>query len=342
MKLDRAAIPTLRLNADALRRTPGFYPWRQLVAAVAGADLQTDGLQALLGHDPTLSELLPLLSPVPRTEVPDTVVTANLSGGGRAEKTQTVIIALLERLIVPTPQVLIVDNAHWFDSASWQLLERFSRAFPNIAVTVVSRPLDGDALPFEARRLLDRTDCDVIRLEPFTHNGSVTLINAALGVIESAPGIVDLVYSHGECHPLFTNALALSLQDRGLLRVEAGYAHLGMGEHSLSQIAFPDGVEGVVAERIASLTPAQQTTLKVAAVMGRNFDLDMLAQLHPAGIGAEALASEIAAAERADLSNRWTRPGVGIGFTTRSSGTRPMNCWSATSAAPCMQKRRTC
>ena len=100
-RLDRAAIPTLRLNADALRRTTGFYPWRQLVAAVAAADIQTDGLQALLGHDPALSELLPLLSPVPRTEVPDTIVTASLFGGGRAEKTQTVIIALLERLIAP-------------------------------------------------------------------------------------------------------------------------------------------------------------------------------------------------------------------------------------------------
>ena len=181
------------------------------------------------------------------------------------------------------------------------MLERFSRAFPHIAITVVSRPLDRDALPFEARRLLDRTDCDVIRLEPFTHNGSVALINAALGVIESAPGIVDLVYSHAEGHPLFTNALALSLRDSGLLRVEAGYAHLGMGERSRSQIAFPDGVEGVVAERIASLTPTQQMILKVATVMGHNFDLDMLAQLHPAGIGAEALASEIAAAERAGL-----------------------------------------
>ncbi len=27
-RLDRAGIPTLRLNADALRRTTGFYPWR--------------------------------------------------------------------------------------------------------------------------------------------------------------------------------------------------------------------------------------------------------------------------------------------------------------------------
>ncbi len=300
-RLDAAGIPSLRLNADSLRRTTGFYPWRQLIAAVAGADLQADGLQALLGHDPAVAALLPLLSPVLRTEISDTVVTASLFGGGRAEKTQSVILALLERLIAPTPQVLIVDDAHWFDSASWQLLERFSRAFPTITITIVSRPLDRDALPFEARRLLDRTDADVIRLEPFSREGSAALINAALGTIESAPTIVDLIFSHAEGHPLFTNALALSLRDRGLLRVEAGYAHLGMGERSLSQIAFPDGVEGVVAERIAGLTPAQQMTLKVAAVLGRTFDLELLARLHPGGLSADVLATEIAAAGRAGL-----------------------------------------
>jgi tetratricopeptide (TPR) repeat protein len=299
--LETEGIPTFRINADSLRRTTGFYPWRQLVASLAGADLQTDDIQALLGPDPTVSALLPLLSPFLRSEIADTAATESLFGGGRAEKTQTVIIALLERLIPATAQVVIVEDAHWFDSASWQLLERFSRAFPQVTVTIVSRPLDPDALPFEARRLLDRPDRSVIQLRPFTRDGSVALINAALGVIETAPGIVDLIYSHAEGHPLFTIALAHSLRDRGLLRVEASYAHLGLGDSSLSQIAFPDGVEGVVAERIASLAPTQQLTLKVAAVLGRTFDLEMLARLHPGNVSADALASEISAAEQAGL-----------------------------------------
>lgn len=300
-RIESAGILALRMQADSLRRTTGFYPWRPLIAALAGRDLQADDLRDLLDHDPALCALLPLLSPVLRHEIPDTPTTAALFGGGRAEKTQTVIVALLERLVAAKPQVLVVEDAHWFDSASWQLLERVSRAFQAVTIILVSRPLDRDALPFEARRLLDRPDAVVIRLEPFTRDGSVALINAALGVIESAPGIADLIYSHAEGHPLFTNALALSLRDRGLVQVEAGYAHLGLGDRSLSQVAFPDGVEGVVAERIAGLAASQQLTLKVAAVLGRTFDLDMLARLHPGGVSATALAQDIAAAARAGL-----------------------------------------
>ncbi len=83
-----------------------------------------------------------------------------------------------------------------------------------------------------------------VRLEPFSRDGSVALVNAPLNVVESAPAIVDPIHIHAEGHPLFTAALALSLRDQGLLQIEAGYAHLRPGEKGTSQIAVPDEVGG--------------------------------------------------------------------------------------------------
>jgi len=163
-----ATIAMLRMNADSLRRTTGFYPRRQLIETLAGADARANDLALLLGDDRAMVDLIPLLAPVLRTPFADTAVTAQLFGGGRAAKTQTVIIALLQRLIGPERQVVIVEDAHWFDSASWQLLERVSRAFPQVTIALVSRPLDRDALPFEARYLLDQPGAHVIRLAPFS------------------------------------------------------------------------------------------------------------------------------------------------------------------------------
>lgn len=306
-RLRQEGIAVHRLNADSLRRTTGFFPWRQLVFVLLGLKgNETVGavegpLRERLRSDPGSAELLPLLSPVLPAAIPDTTFTASLFGGGRAEKTQGVIIALLRTFLGPDPQVLIVEDAHWFDSASWQLLERFAGAFPNVAITLVSRPLDRDLLPYEARLLLDRPGARTITLNPFSKADSRALIDATLGVVESAPAIVDLIYHHAEGHPLFTSALALSLRDKGFLRVEAGFARMKMGEKGLAGIAFPDGVEGVVAERIGSLSPAQQLTLKVAAVLGRSFDLDLLSRLHPASTERDVLTEEIAAAERAGL-----------------------------------------
>jgi len=306
-RLDELGITAFRLNADSLRRTTGFFPWRQLVLALLGlkgdetVEAVTARLGVLFSGDPGATELVPLLSPVLPVAIPDTGFTALLFGGGRAEKTQSVIIALLKQLIGPAPQALIVEDAHWFDSASWQLLERFSGLFPAVAITLVSRPLNRDLLPFEARLLLDRPGTLTITLAPFSKSDTAALIDATLDVIESAPAIVDLIYHHAEGHPLFTSALALSLRDKGFLRIEAGYARMRMGEKGLAHIAFPDGVEGVVAERIGSLSPPQQLTLKVAAVLGRVFDLDLLSRLHPTSEDRATLVSEIEAAERAGL-----------------------------------------
>lgn len=292
--LTGAGIPTFRTNAYSLRRTTGYYPWRQLIEALVGPNTGADDLAQLLGHDPQMADIVPLLSPVLRRTIPDTEYTATLFGGGRAEKTQAVIIALLQQSLGAATPVVIVEDAHWFDSASWQLMERFSRAFPQIFIALVLRHLDRDALPFEARRLLDRPDVCLMQLVPFSREESVALIGVSLNVIESAPGIVDLIYQQAEGHPLFTAALALSLRDKGLVQIEAGYAHLRMGAQGMSRIAFPDGVEGMVAERMASLVPAQQLTLKVAAVLGRTFDLKLLSQLHSAGTAVKALAFEMA------------------------------------------------
>jgi len=306
-RLGQENIVVHRLNADSLRRTTGFFPWRQIVFALLGlkGNETLDEVTAMLGgrlqDDPEAADLLPLLSPVLPVAIPDTPFTASLFGGGRAEKTQIAIIALLKAVIGTAPQVLIVEDAHWFDSASWQLLERFGGAFPNVTVTLVSRALNRDLLPFEARLLLDRPGAITITLAPFSKADSEALINATLGVAESAPAIVDLIYHHAEGHPLFTSALALSLRDKGFLRVEAGFARMRMGDTGLANIAFPDGVEGVVAERIGSLSAPQQLTLKVAAVLGRSFDLDLLSRLHPASAARETLVNDIEAAERAGL-----------------------------------------
>ncbi len=180
------------MNADSLRRTTGFYPWRQLVGALVGPDYSTVDLTNLLADDPAMAALVPLLSPVLQTAISESESTAQLFGGGRAEKPQGVIIALLEHLIGPAPQVVIVEDAHWFDSASWPLLERFSRAFGHATLVPVCRPLDPDALPFEARRLLDMPGAQVIRLGPFSRAESVDLVNASLNVVETAPAIVEL------------------------------------------------------------------------------------------------------------------------------------------------------
>lgn len=127
--LTSAGIASLHMNADSLRRTTGFYPWHQLVEALLGPYPHLGDPTAVLADAPAMADHIPLLSPVLHTPIPDTEFTAQLFGGGRAEKTQAAIIALLEHLIGPAAHALIVENARRLDSTSRQPLDSFSRAF---------------------------------------------------------------------------------------------------------------------------------------------------------------------------------------------------------------------
>ena len=280
--LDDAGHNWLPVKGDGIRRAIGYTPVAPLIrdlmglSHTAGAKACRDAL-ARLGPD--AEPLLPLLNPVMPVELPETETTRSLTEAGRAERTRELISQLLS-VLLPDGTVLIVDDAHWLDSATWQLIESVTRA-SELSLVLITRPITADDLPSEARRFLDETQVDTIQLGPLPEDEAGALAAQALGADEAAPPLSALLYSKAAGHPLFTAALALTLAARTLVQVEAGFAHLRLGEEGLAALSFPTDVAGAVSERIAALSPAEQLTLKTCAVLGRTFDEAAAADLHP-------------------------------------------------------------
>ncbi|MEM5541150.1 AAA family ATPase [Sulfitobacter sp. AS92] len=279
-----AGLPYLRIQADGLRRAISYWPFASLVADLldlapdAGPTACRDAAAALLGSE--AAPFLPLLSPVLPTELSDSDATRGLVGAGRAERTRSLIADLVMRLLPPGLPVMIVEDAHWLDSASWQLLDLLSRRAP-LSLCFVTRPLSPDDLPSEARRFLDPGRVEMLELQPLGPAESGVLGARKLGADAAAPPLEALLFEKAAGHPLFTSALAQALEGRGLVRIEGGYAHLRLGEAGLAGIAIPTDAAGAAQERIAALSPAEQLTIKCAAILGRDFTNEALAALHP-------------------------------------------------------------
>lgn len=290
-----AALPHLRIQADGLRRAIGYRPFAPLVADLlglapdAGPAACREAAAALLGPD--AEALLPLLSPVLPADLPDSDATRGLVGAGRAERTRTLIADLVTRLLPEGMPVMIVEDAHWLDSASWQLLDLLSRRAP-LSLCFVTRPLSPDDLPGEARRFLDQGRVEKLELQPLGPAESGSLAARTLGADAVAPPLEALLFDTAAGHPLFTSALALALDGRGLVRIEGGYAHLRLGEAGLAGIGIPTDAAGAAQERIAALSPAEQLTIKCAAILGRDFTTEALAALHPSA-SPESVAAEL-------------------------------------------------
>jgi predicted ATPase len=208
-----------------------------------------------------------------------------LIGSGRAELARTIIVSLL-KMLLPTRSrgaiTLLVEDAHWLDSASWLCIEAAKRDIKMLALIIVARPIDQERIPTEAKKLIAVDGAALhLNIGPLSHEDTHAIVAQSLGGADVSKQITDLIFREAAGHPLYTTALAASLVDRGLIRLENGYAHLHLGTASLSSITFPKGVKGVISERISSLDLDRQLTIKIAAVLGHHFDLGTPAAVYP-------------------------------------------------------------
>ncbi|HLT35607.1 MAG TPA: AAA family ATPase, partial [Enhygromyxa sp.] len=142
----------------ALRRGPP-PPARYRGAAVHAAirhRTDVDWLQRELGEIDEVRRLFPLLAAVVPIELPDNAQTAAMDPQLRRETTRSVLAAVLAARLRPGRDLIVIEDAHWLDSASWALLDALRRVCPEIGVLVTMRPLElerGELSPIDLERL---------------------------------------------------------------------------------------------------------------------------------------------------------------------------------------------
>jgi tetratricopeptide (TPR) repeat protein len=92
--------------------------------------------------------------------------------------------------------------------------------------------------------------------------------------------VLDLILSKAEGHPFFSEELAYSLREVGVITVNNGECRI-LPDTDLRALNFPDTVQGVIRSRIDRLAPSHQLALKAASVVGRIFALRAVHEIYP-------------------------------------------------------------
>ena len=93
---------------------------------------------------------------------------------------------------------------------------------------------------------------------------------------EDEVGLADAVYRETDGNPFFVNQVLRHLVETGALYQDSS-GHWA-AEGSLAQVALPDSVREVVGGRVVRLGESAERALSLAAVIGRDFDLELLAR----------------------------------------------------------------
>jgi class 3 adenylate cyclase/tetratricopeptide (TPR) repeat protein len=245
-----------------------------------------------------LAPLLPLVAPLLGLDVAETAETSELSGALRAERTRALWLDLLRD---GPARLLLVEDAHWLDSASWAVLLGAQRSSPRACVALTTRPpIDP---PAELRSLLAIPGARHLRLDPLGREDVLRLACLRLGIDELPAPAAELLLRRGGGHPYFTEELARALRDSGRLRIVEGRAEL-TGSLLPAEAELPSSVEGVVTSRVDRLPPAQQLLLKSASAIGRSFALELLTEVYPLAGERARLSEHLAELCRLDLLER--------------------------------------
>ena len=89
-------------------------------------------------------------------------------------------------------------------------------------------------------------------------------------------GLAHAVYRETDGNPFFVSEMLRHLSETGAIYQDA--TGRWVAEDSLEQMALPDSVREVIGARVGRLGQDAERVLSLAAVIGRDFDLDLLAR----------------------------------------------------------------
>jgi class 3 adenylate cyclase/tetratricopeptide (TPR) repeat protein len=291
---------------DAVESLTPYHAWRPVFNQLLGGDLSRDSsmrrqtLKAL-GLDVQALQLVPLLNAVLPLELQDNDVTRQMTGQVRADNTRDFLLRILGASASRSPKLIVLEDAHWLDSASWALTLLVRQRINPALLVLTTRPLTEP--PEEYAQLLKLAGAQRLRLEALAPDATLALVCQRLSVGSIPKPVADLIRTKAEGNPFYSEELAYALRDTGVIQIADGECRLPEGRSDLGAINLPDTVQGVITSRIDRLPPPQQLTLKVASVIGRTFAYPALHSIYPLDTDRDQLPGHLQALDRLDLTN---------------------------------------
>jgi len=255
--LARAALGVSALDwiEVAASETPG------LGYAPIGAFLRAAIRMKYLVPGPALGVLLPELRVVDHDLRPDQAALFDA------------IAEALKNISARHPLGLLIDDCHWADTATLDVLGYLVDVVSELRVLVIVS-YRNDELPraHPLRRLrseLRRKGSLVeIAVEPLNATGTARMLEAGLAG-EPSPALAQHIFERTEGLPFFVQEVAAALNEGRSLRL----GPRGLEMNPKAAVPLPESVRDAVLQRVDQLSDSERDALAAAAVAGREFDL---------------------------------------------------------------------
>lgn len=263
--------------------TTSYLVWRNVLGGLFGLEpsetpeQQVRCMRNWLEHmAPDLLPRLPLLGQALNLPAADNEWTAAMDARLRKASLEALVVDVLRAHALSKPTLLVLEDCHWIDPVSNELLEAVGRSIMDLPVlmVVVYRPPEREHIHPRVTRFAHFHE---MRLTDFTPAEMQILIQLKLqflygSAVQISEKWFERLVQRAQGNPFYIEEMINLLRDREIDPTNA---------EALESFDLPDSLNSLIISRIDRLEEDAKITLKVASVIGRVFRASWLWGIYP-------------------------------------------------------------
>ncbi|MBA2461052.1 MAG: AAA family ATPase [Actinobacteria bacterium] len=187
------------------------------------------------------------------------------------------------------PMVIAIEDLHWIDALSTELVSYLTNAVANERMMLVLTHRPDWKQPFGVQPNFTQLD-----LTSLSESETAEIAGSMLGSATLPSELAELLYRKAEGNPFFVEEVTRSLLEVGSLRrSNGGYVLAG----PVDQIEVPDTIQDVIMARLDRLNEEPKRAIQTAAVIGREFTARLLDRIAGLGTTSSATLGELRSVE---------------------------------------------
>jgi class 3 adenylate cyclase/tetratricopeptide (TPR) repeat protein len=278
-----------------------YLAWREVWSTLfrldrkASEDDQVRTVEAeLAAVDPSLVARAPLLAVLLDLPLPDNDLTGQFDAKLRKTSLEGLLVECLRAQAKRGPILIVLEDCHWLDPLSRDLLEVLARTLPALPVLILLayRPASDVGESPGLQRLAHFQELTLTELD---RDSAVQLIRSKLeqtGSGDPPSTLIEIIVARAQGNPLYIEELLNFIASQGVDPHDV---------RALKALELPESLHSLILSRIDTLEEGPRQVLKVASVLGRVFPMAMLPGVYPELGGLDAIAKHLARLDTLDL-----------------------------------------
>lgn len=292
-RVDRTAINILEGTSLTYRRSVPYWVFIEIIRNLMGADSDDSDLEL---HNKLYSFLYDILGAKAGEDIPyfeylfsleikDPIVARRIKNLDPQQLRQQVFLAIKELLFTIAkikPLLLVIDDLHWADDTSLDLILYLSDSIPNnpVYICLLTRPIEEPSLGNVMEQLRSRLGKRFleINITKLKSEHSEQLIVELLRTTDIPENFIEKIAEKSAGVPFYLEEIIRMLIDQHVLdQVDGHWKYVTQTD--FEELGVPNTLRDLILARFDQLPSDHQQILRIGSVLGRKIDLRLLMQV---------------------------------------------------------------